>query len=276
MWTINALDVVLAVAVPNEVGQESNFLPDMVISGSMISGMVAAFIAGLISFLSPCVLPLVPGYLSYVTGVAGAQAKARKVIVTRSRTLWGTLAFIAGFSCVFISFGALFGGLGHALLSHQRLIQQVMGVVIIVMGLGFLGVIPAFQREIRMHRIPSGTLLGAFALGAVFAIGWTPCIGPTLAAVQGLALTEGSAGRGAVLSAAYCLGLGFPFVIIGLMMERGVRAVKVLRKHSRTVMYVGGVLLIVIGLLLVTGYWNTLTVSMRVWASQMTWWIDAP
>ena len=273
MWTISSLEVVRAVGNP---GHESNWLPDMVTSGSMIWGMLAAFLAGLISFLSPCVLPLVPGYLSYMTGVAGAQAKSRKVSVTRSRTLWGTLAFIAGFSGVFISYGALFGGIGHTLLGHQRLIQQVMGVVIIILGLGFLGVIPAFQREIRVHRIPSGTLLGAFALGGVFAIGWTPCIGPTLAAVQGLAISEGSAGRGAILSAAYCLGLGFPFIVIGLMMERGVRAIKVLRKHSRQVMYVGGALLIVIGLLLVTGYWNTLTVNLRVWTSQWPQWVGAP
>jgi cytochrome c-type biogenesis protein len=265
MWSVSALEVVRSVSNP---GHESNWLPDFVTSGSMFFGLLAAFIAGLVSFLSPCVLPLVPGYLSYMTGVAGARAESRMVPVTRSRTLWGTLAFITGFSAVFISYGALFGGLGHALLSHQRLIQQVMGVVIIVMGLGFLGLIPAFQREIRVHRMPSGTLLGAFALGAVFAIGWTPCIGPTLAAVQGLALSEGSAVRGAILSAAYCFGLGLPFIVIGLMMERGVRAIKVLRKHSRQVMYLGGVLLIVIGFLLVTGYWNTLTVDMRVWTSQ--------
>jgi cytochrome c-type biogenesis protein len=265
MWSVSALAFVHTVSNP---GLESNWLPDFVTSGSMFFGLLAAFIAGLVSFLSPCVLPLVPGYLSYMTGVAGARAESRKVPVTRSRTLWGTLAFIAGFSGVFISYGALFGGLGHVLLSHQRVIQQIMGVVIIVMGLGFLGLIPAFQREIRVHRMPSGTLLGAFALGAVFAIGWTPCIGPTLAAVQGLALSEGSAVRGAILSTAYCFGLGLPFVVIGLMMERGVRAIKVLRKHSRQVMYLGGVLLIVIGFLLVTGYWNTLTVDMRVWTSQ--------
>jgi cytochrome c-type biogenesis protein len=265
MWTASASGVVHAISYR---GLGNNWLPDIVTSGSMPIALLVAFAAGLISFLSPCVLPLVPGYLSYMTGVAGARAQSRKDSVTRSRTLWGTLAFIAGFSTVFISYGALFGGLGHALLSHQRLIQQVMGVVIIVMGLGFLGVIPAFQREIRIHRIPSGTLLGAFALGAVFAIGWTPCIGPTLSAVQGLAISEGSAVRGAILSAAYCLGLGFPFIVVGLLMERGVRALKFLRKHSRQVMYVGGVLLIVIGLLLVTGYWNTWTINLRVWATQ--------
>ena len=270
MLTASAYEVVHSITYR---GPEDNWLPDIVTSGSMIFAMAAAFFAGLLSFLSPCVLPLVPGYLSYMTGVAGARAQSRKVSVTRSRTLWGTLAFILGFSVIFVSYGALFGGLGHALLSQQRLIQQVMGVVIIVMGLGFLGLIPAFQREIRMHRIPSGTLLGAFALGAVFAIGWTPCIGPTLAAVQGLALSEGSAVRGAVLSAAYCVGLGFPFIVIGLMMERGFRAVKWLRKHSRQVMYVGGALLIFIGLLLVTGYWNTLTINLRVWTSQ--WWVGA-
>jgi len=265
MLAIHAHEVIRAITYR---GPGDAWIPDTITSGSMILAMSVAFMAGLISFLSPCVLPLVPGYLSYMAGVAGARAQARQVPVTRSRTLWGTLAFIAGFSIVFISYGALFGGIGHSLLRHQRLIQQVMGVVIIVMGLGFLGLIPAFQREIRVHRIPSGTLLGAFVLGAVFAIGWTPCIGPTLAAVQGLALSEGSAVRGAILSASYCLGLGFPFIVIGVMMERGVRAIKVLRRHSRQVMYVGGVLLIAIGLLLVTGYWNTLTVDLRVWTSQ--------
>ena len=270
-----AFDVVHAGAVLVTEGGDGNQLPGVVKSGSLVLGSIAAFVAGLWSFFSPCVLPLVPGYLSYMTGVAGSRAHVRKHSLTRSRTLWGTLTFIAGFSAVFISFGALFGGIGNLLLEHQRLIQQVMGVVIIVMGLGFLGWIPALQREIRIHRIPSGTLLGAFALGALFAIGWTPCVGPTLAAVQGLALSEGTAARGAILSATYCLGLGVPFIVIGLMMERGVRAVSVLRKHSRYVTYVGGVFLIAIGLLLVTGYWNTLTINMRVWTADWAQWIGS-
>lgn len=239
-----------------------------VTSGSLLLALPLAFAAGLLSFLSPCVLPLVPGYLSYITGVAGARATSKKTTVSRSRAVWGTLVFVSGFSVVFISYGALFGGIGQVLLEHQRMIQMIMGVVVVIMGLGFLGVIPALQRDVRIHRVPSGTLFGAFLLGALFAIGWTPCIGPTLAAVQGMALSEASAVRGAILSAAYCLGLGLPFVIIALMLERGVRTVGFLRRHSRTIMHIGGVMLIVIGLLLVTGYWNDLTITLRVWAAE--------
>jgi cytochrome c-type biogenesis protein len=177
------------------------------------------------------------------------------------------MVFVSGFSVVFISYGALFGGVGQLLLEYQRTIQMIMGVVVVILGLGFLGAIPALQRDIRIHRVPTGTLFGAFLLGALFAIGWTPCIGPTLAAVQGMALTEASAVRGAILSAAYCLGLGLPFVFLALFFERSIRTVKVLRKHSRGIMYFGGAMLIVIGLLLVTGYWNDLTIGLRVWAA---------
>jgi cytochrome c-type biogenesis protein len=239
-----------------------------VTSGSLVLAIPLAFAAGLLSFLSPCVLPLVPGYLSYITGVAGARATAKKTTVSRSRAVWGTLIFVAGFSVVFVSYGALFGGIGQVLLEHQRMIQMIMGVVVVIMGLGFLGVIPALQREVRMHRIPSGTLFGAFLLGAIFAIGWSPCIGPTLAAVQGMALSEASATRGAILSGAYCLGLGLPFVVLALLLERGVRTIGFLRRHSRWIMHFGGVMLIVIGLLLVTGCWNDLTITLRVWAAQ--------
>jgi cytochrome c-type biogenesis protein len=237
-------------------------------SGSLLLALPLAFAAGLLSFLSPCVLPLVPGYLSYITGVAGARATAKKTSVSRSRAVWGTLVFVSGFSVVFISYGALFGGIGQVLLEHQRMIQMVMGVLVVIMGLGFLGAIPALQRDVRIHRVPSGTLFGAFLLGALFAIGWTPCIGPTLAAVQGMALSEASAVRGAILSAAYCIGLGLPFVIIALLLERGVRTVGLLRRHSKAIMHFGGAMLIVIGLLLVTGYWNDLTITLRVWAAQ--------
>ena len=145
---------------------------------------------------------------------------------------------------------------------------MVMGVLVVILGLGFLGVIPALQRDIRIHRIPTGTLLGAFLWGAICAIGWTPCIGPTLAAVQVMALTEASAVRGAILSAAYCLGLGLPFIFLALFFERSIRAVSILRRHSRGIMYFGGVMLTVIGMLLVTGYWNQITIGLRVWASQ--------
>lgn len=234
-------------------------------SGSLLLAVPLALLAGLVSFLSPCVLPLVPGYLSYMTGVAGSRAHTARTTVQRSRALWGTIFFVLGFSAVFVSFGAIFGGIGHVLLEYQRILQQVMGVVVVILGLGFLGLIPALQRDVRIRSIPSGTLAGAFSLGSIFAIGWTPCIGPTLATVQSLALTQASAGRGAILSFAYCVGLGVPFIVLGLALERGVRAVGFLRRHSRHITHVGGVLLIAIGLLLVTGYWNTLTITLRVW-----------
>jgi cytochrome c-type biogenesis protein len=243
-------------------------IAEVVTSGSLLLAIPLAFAAGLISFLSPCVLPLVPGYLSYITGVAGARATAKRTSVSKSRAVWGAIIFVAGFSVVFISYGALFGGIGQVLLEYQRPIQLVMGVLVVILGLGFLGVIPALQRDIRIHRIPTGTLVGAFLLGVIFAIGWTPCIGPTLAAVQVMALTEASAVRGAILSAAYCLGLGLPFIFLALFFERSIRAVSILRRHSRGIMFFGGVMLIVIGMLLVTGFWNELTIGLRVWASQ--------
>ena len=239
-----------------------NEIVETVTSGSLLLAIPLAFAAGLVSFLSPCVLPLVPGYLSYITGVAGARATAQRTSVSRSRAVWGSMIFVSGFSVVFISYGALFGGIGQLLLEYQRTIQMVMGIVVVILGLGFLGAIPAIQRDIRIHRVPTGSLLGAFMLGALFAIGWTPCIGPTLAAVQGMAL------RGAILSAAYCIGLGLPFILIALFFERSIRTVKILRRHSKAIMHFGGVMLIVIGLLLVTGYWNEITIGLRVWAAE--------
>lgn len=237
-------------------------------SGSLFLALPIAFAAGLISFLSPCVLPLVPGYMSFITGVAGAEASGKQV--SRRRAFIGTLLFVLGFSAIFVSYGALFGGMGQVLIRHQRDIQIVMGAVVIVLGLGFLGLIPAFQRELRIHRIPSGTLLGAPLLGALFGLGWTPCIGPTLGAVQSLAISEASAVRGATLSFAYCLGLGLPFIVVGLLVDRAANALKFFRRHSRVIMYVGGVMLVAIGVLMVTGYWNTLTINLRVWASGWT------
>ncbi len=246
---------------------------EVVNSGSLILALPLAMAAGAISFLSPCVLPLVPGYLSYTAGIAGARANSKRTTVTKSRTFWGTLLFVTGFSIVFVSFGALFGAAGQFFIEYQKLIQTISGVLIIIMGLGFLGFIPVLQREVKMKSVPTGTLVGAFILGITFGIGWTPCIGPTLAAVQGMALNEASAARGALLSAAFCFGLGLPFILIGLMMERGVKAVKVLRTHSKKIMQFGGILLIFIGLLLVTGYWNELTIILRVWASDWTGWL---
>lgn len=228
--------------------------------GSLLLAVPIAILAGLVSFLSPCVLPLVPGYLSYITGVAGA----------RGRAILGTVLFVLGFSIVFVSFGALFGGLGTLFIKYQRELQIGLGSLVIVMGLSFMGWLPFLSRDLRIHRAPTGTLAGAPLLGILFGLGWTPCIGPTLGAVQTLALNEASAVRGAILALAYCVGLGLPFVILGAMLDRSITAVKFLRRHTRFVMRFGGLLLIVIGVLLVTGNWNDLTVALRVWAASFT------
>lgn len=232
-------------------------------AGSMLLAIPLAMAAGFVSFASPCVLPLVPGYLSYMTGVAGQTGRGPR----RSRALLGTTAFIAGVAAVFVSFGAAFGGLGQLLLTHQRPIQVIMGSVVILLGLAFLGVVPFLRRELRWHRTPSGTVAGAAVLGVLFALGWTPCIGPALAAVQTMAMSEASAARGAVLGLAFCVGLGVPFVVLGLSMERAVRAVSWLRRHTVAITRVGGALLVGIGVLQVTGYWNTVTVYLRVWGA---------
>ncbi len=274
---------------------------EVVSSGSLVIAIPLAMLAGLISFASPCVLPLVPGYLSYVTGLTGAELEEARTasaastavpatstaggaasstpstspasaapqarLPVKHRVVLGTLGFILGFSAVFVSYGALFGGLGAQLLAHQDGITRVLGVVVIVLGLGFLGLVPSLQREARIHHRPARGMWGAPLLGALFALGWTPCIGPTLAAVQSLAFTEGSAARGALLSVAYCIGLGLPFLVIGLAMERGLEAMAWARRNTRAIQVVGGVSMILLGVLMVTGLWGSLTIAMRGWVS---------
>ena len=259
-----------------------------VTDGPLLFALPVAAAAGLVSFLSPCVLPLVPGYLSYVTGLTGAelsepvrspaerQAPARSegdllvaappavTTAVRSRVLVGSVLFVLGFSTVFVTEGAFFGGLGAALLAHRDVVDRVMGALTVLLGLGFLGVIPGMQREVRFHRLPRAGLAGAPLLGVLFGVGWTPCIGPTLGAVQTLAYSQASAGRGAVLTAAYCLGLGVPFVLTGLAFRRAMGAIAVVKRHYAVVMRVGGALLVTVGLLLLTGVWEHLMISLRV------------
>ena len=236
-----------------------------ILTGSLALAIPIAFAAGLVSFLSPCVLPLVPGYLSYVTGLTGAELadEDRK----HSKVLLGSTLFVLGFSVVFVSYGLLFGGLGSILLERQLLIERLLGVVVIVMGLVFMGLLPGLQREWRMHRAPSYGVWGAPLLGALFALGWTPCIGPALGAVQTLAFTEGSAARGAMLSFVYCLGLGLPFILFGLGFRYAAGSLGWIRRNYVWVMRIGGGLLVVIGILLVTGGWDQLTIAMRDWVS---------
>jgi cytochrome c-type biogenesis protein len=249
------------VAEPNTV--MATTLVNTVSAGSLLLAVPVVAIAGLISFLSPCVLPLAPGYLSYVTGLAGADLEHPR----RGRLLLGTSLFIAGFTAVFVSFGALLGGVGTLLLEHQRLITRIMGAFVIVFGLAFMGLVPSLQRERRLHRRPPPGLLGAPLLGVTFGIGWTPCIGPTLAAVQVLAFSEASAARGALLTVAYCLGLGLPFIALGMAFRRAAGALGWIRSHRGAVTITGGLFLVATGILLVTGVWDSLTISMRVWTA---------
>lgn len=237
-------------------------VPDTVANGGLLLASLIAFAAGVLSFASPCVLPLAPGYLSYVTGLTGAEM-AEGGVARRSRVLLGSVLFVLGFSAVFVSYGLFFGGLGSVLLQYQEVITRVLGVLVIVMGLAFMGVIPGLQREWRLHRVPSYSLWGAPLLGVLFGIGWTPCIGPTLTVVQTLAFTEASAARGAFLSLIYCLGLGLPFVVLGLAFRYAAGTLSWVREHYTLIMRLGGGLLVVIGVLLVTGIWNDMTIWMR-------------
>lgn len=233
----------------------------IVTSGSMLVAIPIAVLAGLVAFASPCVLPLAPGYVSYVTGLTGAElATGRR----KSRVMLGSILFVLGFSFVFVSYGALFGGLGSALLRYEDIITRVMGVLVIAMGLAFMGVVPWFQREYRLMRVPTWGVAGAPLLGVLFGLGWTPCIGPTLTAVQSLAFTEASATRGALLSLAYCLGLGIPFIAFGLLIDRTARVTAFIRRHYAWIMRIGGGMLVLVGILLVSGLWLQFTIWLRV------------
>lgn len=195
------------------------------------------------------------------------QRTAAATGLIRSRVLLGTVLFILGFSAVFVSFGALFGGLGAQLLEYQDVITKVLGVMTILLGLAFMGLIPGLQREARFHMKPAVGLAGAPMLGVLFGLGWTPCIGPTLGAVQTLAYTSATAGKGAFLSLIYCLGLGLPFIVAALAFSRSMRAFGWVRTHYALIMRIGGAFLIVLGVLLVTGWWTELSVELRVWVS---------
>jgi len=232
---------------------------DTVLSGSLLLALPVALVAGLVSFFSPCVLPLLPGYLSYATGLSGVDlADAR-----RGRMLVGSLLFVLGFSFVFVALGTLSGALGDWLWSYQRQITLVLGVFTILVGVAFLGPVPWLQRDVRVHRVPAVGLAAAPLLGVLFGLGWTPCIGPTLSAVSTLAFNEGTASRGAVLSVAYCLGLGIPFLLAGLAFRRMLGAVRWVRRHQLWVTRLGGLMLVAVGVLLVTGLWDRWVVDLQ-------------
>lgn len=250
-----------------EVLAAASGMNETVFGGALLLALPIAVLGGLVSFFSPCVLPLVPGYLSYVTGVTGTDlADAR-----RGRMVVGASLFVLGFTIVFVSGGAFFGYFGNTLLGHRDVLSKVLGVLMVLLGVFFMGLMPWLtQREFRFHKKPATGLVGAPLLGALFGVGWAPCIGPTLASVQALALNEGSAGRGAVLSVAYCVGLGLPFIVAAVAFRKALGAFGWIKRHYTWVMRIGGIMMIATGLLLLTGAWDTLVQEMQGWSSGFT------
>ncbi|CAM5363462.1 cytochrome c biogenesis CcdA family protein [Streptomyces fumanus] len=236
-------------------------------TGALLLAVPIALLGGLVSFFSPCVLPLVPGYLSYVTGVTGTDlAEAR-----RGRMALGASLFVLGFTAVFVSGGALFGFFGQTLQEERGILTKVLGVLMVVMGVFFMGLMPWLtQREYRFHKRPTAGLVGAPLLGALFGIGWTPCIGPTLASVLALSSDQASAGRGAILTVAYCLGLGVPFVLAAVAFRKALGAFGWVKRHYVWVMRVGGTMMIATGLLLLTGAWDSIVQQMQTWSNGFT------
>jgi len=235
------------------------------VGGSMALALPVALLAGLVSFFSPCVVPLLPGYLSYATGLGAAEVVEGSP--HRGRMLAGASLFVLGFAVVFVITGVVAGSAGRLLAEYRDVITRVLGVLIILLGLIFAGLLPIGQRDLRLHRVPAVGVAAAPLIGVVFALGWTPCLSPTLGVVVNLGFNEGTALRGGLLGFVYALGLGIPFVIAGLAFTKMARAVAFLRERQQLIMRIGGISMILVGLLLVTGTWNTLTAMLRQWAS---------
>ncbi len=230
----------------------TSFIVDQLAGGTLLAALPIALFAGLISFLSPCVLPLVPGYIAYATGFA----------TTKGRVLLGSSLFVLGFTFVFASYGLAFGGLGSHIAAHEAVITKVLGLFTIAMGTIFLGLFP-FAPTLQPKISTTGGIAGAPLLGILFGVGWTPCIGPALATVQTLAFTESSATRGAILSIGYSIGLGIPFILSGLFLDRSKKIRSFFVQRGALISKIGGLLLIIIGVMQVTGIWNDLMINLR-------------
>ena len=229
-----------------------DFFVDQLLGGFLLVAFPIAVLAGLISFVSPCVLPLVPGYLSFAAGYSKAKG----------RVFLGSILFVLGFSVLFISYGALFGGIGSRISTNEETITRILGVITILLGLIFMGSFP-MMRTFSPKISTNGGLIGAPLLGFLFGIGWTPCIGPALATVQTLAFQESSAARGAILSFGYCIGLGAPFIASGLYLDKSARLRQFLTKRGDLISKIGGALLILIGIAQLLGFWTDLMISLR-------------
>ncbi|QTX03616.1 cytochrome c biogenesis CcdA family protein [Agromyces archimandritae] len=229
---------------------------EIVYSGQLLAAVPIAIAAGLVSFLSPCVLPLVPGYLGYLGGFTEASADAETARRGRRRLLLGVLLFIAGFTVVFMTFNVLAGAAGVWFKVYGDLITRLLGIVLIGLGLVFIGQFTFMQRTFKPSWRPATGLVGAPLLGVVFGLGWTPCMGPTLAVVMSLSFNGESVWRAVILGLAYCIGLGIPFLIVALGFGWVASSMAWVRRHIRAINIVGGALLIVIGVLMLTGLWN--------------------
>lgn len=238
-------------------------MTDAILDGQLLVAVPLSLLAGLVAFASPCVLPLVPGYLGLVSSLAGEDGSRRRVVV-------GVLLFIAGFTAVFVLGNLVVGATSEILIRYRGILLRALGALLIVLGLVFIGQVSFLQRGWKPRQVRSGGMWAAPLVGVVFAIGWSPCMGPTLAAIGALSLQSGSAGTAALLGFVYAMGLGIPFLAIALGFGWATKAVDRVRRHIRVINIIGGAMLIVLGLLMVTGVWMLVANELQGWFASVT------